>query len=120
MSLIQSATVISYRRRKGKFSSVSRTCRNAEQVLVVAVALGKNSEPGAASSSNFSGVQRFFPLGTEHPRERGHSTAKEAPLKVVPAQVVAAVLCLDARSRSFRCFQDRLLFFGRIRPAKSS
>ena len=45
-------------------------------------------------------------------REIEHSPAEESPLEVVPAQIFAAVLCLDARSRRLGCFKDGLLLFG--------
>src|SRR5690349_16473919 len=69
---------------------------------------GLRSSKRPATIPPLSSIQGLVPLGTENPREGRHSAADEAPLEVVPAQILPAVFVFNAFGRLFGCIQDHL------------
>ena len=57
-------------------------------------------------------VERFIPFRSEHPRQRRQPTAQESPFKIIPAEILLAVLALDPARGLLRALQDRLLLLS--------
>src|SRR5579862_2783674 len=58
------------------------------------------------------GVQRFVPFGACHPSKRRKFAAYHSPFKIIPPEILFAVLSLDSSSGFSRFSKNRLLCFG--------
>src|SRR5687767_10399822 len=56
---------------------------------------GETKERRASKRKPQSRVEGFFPLAAEYPRQRRQFPAHESPLKIVPAEVLSAVLSFE-------------------------
>lgn len=86
-----------------------KSSMSASSHLLWHVRLSYSSESGVMILLCIKG---FVPLSAQDPGKSRHSATQESPLKIVPSQVLLAILIFDLLCCLLRLLQDRLLFLS--------